>query len=64
MAKQPKEKTPKTPKGDKMKPYDVIISGVYDDRAGTTSVIEKPTRISFATEGEALDYLAKLKAVQ
>lgn len=60
----PKPKQPKVPKGDPDKQFDVMISVIHDNRQGISRPVEKPVRVSFATEEEALAHAAKLKEVQ
>jgi hypothetical protein len=55
------DKQVKQPKGDPDKQYDVMISVIHDNRKGISRPVEKPTRISFATEEEALAFANKLK---
>lgn len=57
------QKQPKTPKGDPNKQFDVMIHVVHDNRAGQCRSIET-TRLSFATEEEAVAFANKLKGVQ
>lgn len=57
-----KPQQPKTPKGDPNKQFDVMISVIHDDRQGTSRPVEKPVRVSFATEEEALAAAAKAKS--
>lgn len=58
-----KPQQPKTPKGDPNKQFDVLISVIHDDRQGRSTPVEKPTRVSFATEAEALAAAAKAKSI-
>ncbi len=58
----PKQAPAKTPKGDPNKQFDVMISVIHDDRQGTSRPVEKPVRVSFATEEEALAAAAKAKS--
>lgn len=59
----PVVKSPPKPKADKEKPYDVIVSAIYDNREGFSKAVEKPTRYSFATEEEALDLITRLREI-
>lgn len=57
----PVNKSPQKPKADKDKQFDVIIGIIHDNREGLSKAVEKPTRFSFATEQEAVDFANKLK---
>lgn len=59
----PKPKQPKVPKGDPDKQYDVMISVIHDNRQGISRPVEKPVRVSFATEEEALEAAEIVKKV-
>lgn len=59
-----KPQQPKQPKGDPNKQFDVMISVIHDNRQGVSRPVEKPTRLSFATEEEALAHANKLKEIQ
>lgn len=56
-----KPNTPKKVKGDKNKPFDVIVTVVHDDRVGHTNAAGPVQRYSYATVEEALEVSNKIK---